>query len=77
MPVHWDRLYQLLPNRTDPRGHRVLPNPLILGGWMASDSEKRERLRVHLAWAEKEGVLVEVNDFLSTLSEEQWYHEGD
>lgn len=76
-PVYWDKLFRLLPNRQHTSAGYVPPNPLILGGWWAStDSDKRERLAVHIRWASEHGVLSEISSFIMSLSPDQWHHVG-
>jgi hypothetical protein len=51
--------------------------PLILAAWWeASDSEKKERLKVHIQWANGHGALAEVDKFLQSLPEGDWHHES-
>jgi hypothetical protein len=76
LPRHWHELWKMLPNR-EPRGAGWEPPlPLILAAWWeASDSLKRARLKVHLEWANSNGVLGEAADFLLALSDEDWHYE--
>jgi hypothetical protein len=77
-PQQWARLYEMLPNKTR-RGAGWTPAlPLILAAWWeASDLAKATRLREHLEWAQTQGVLAEVYDFLRDLPEDQWHHQGE
>ena len=46
--------------------------PLILGGSIATDSEKNERLLEQIAVAEEYGLLNEALSFLALLPEDEW-----
>lgn len=67
---YWDDLYRLitrgLPKDTHPR------LPLILGGSIASDAEKQERLREHLLWALAHARLAHAYAFLEKIPENGW-----
>ena len=70
---YWHGLYKLLP--AAPDGEEP-PRPLILGGDIAGDDEgKRNRMREHIEWAERYGVLDRVYRyilrFLETESKEK------
>ncbi len=52
-----------------------LKNPLILGGSIATDSEKNERLLEQLAVAGEYGLLKEALSFLAILPEDEWQRE--
>ncbi|MDD5090015.1 MAG: hypothetical protein PHQ23_03780 [Candidatus Wallbacteria bacterium] len=72
-PDKWNELYELLPDKHRKGNGWIPPLPLILNGWWYSnDQEKKMRLREHLEYAEKKGVLNEVIDFLSNLRPEDW-----
>lgn len=77
-PHKWSRLYELLPHtRRDGYGF-IPPAPLILGAWQESgDEQKIERLREHLAWAEKNDGLARVHSYLASLTEDEWHHVGE
>jgi hypothetical protein len=74
MPDYWNRLWEMLP-RLEPGGNRGwdAPVPLILGGWCASDSAKRERLIEHIQFAARHGVLDAVDRYLRELPDRAWY----
>lgn len=77
-PMVWKALYDRLPNRHQKPSSGWEPAlPLILGAWhYSSDLDKRLRLHEHLRWAEKHGVLDDVEGMLRGLSENDWHHEG-
>jgi hypothetical protein len=52
--------------------------PLILAAWWeASGLSKQLRLIEHLKWAESNGQLQEIADYLKALKEEEWFHFSD
>jgi hypothetical protein len=78
MPQQWTNLWEMLPNKRRRGAGWEPPLPLILGGWWeTSDSEKRERLELHIRWAAEHGILNRVGAFLRSLPENQWHHTGD
>jgi hypothetical protein len=78
MPQQWTDLWEMLPNKARRGAGWEPPLPLILGGWWeTSDSDKRERLELHVRWAAEHDVLDRVGEFLRSLPENQWHHIGD
>ena len=78
MPQQWTDLWEMLPNKARHGGGWEPPLPLILGGWWeTSDSDKRNRLELHVRWAAEHRVLDRVGEFLRSLPENQWHHIGD
>jgi len=72
-PGKWHELWQLIgaPERDG------LSPPLILGGWaFSSNREKRERFRSHVSYAAENGLLNDVEQFISRLGEEDWHSCG-
>ncbi|MCX6251418.1 MAG: hypothetical protein NTX61_11780 [Bacteroidetes bacterium] len=77
MPIYWNDLWGKLKNRKRVGNGWEPSAPLILAGWWeASDLSKRLRLIDHIKWAEKQGQLEEISNFLKSLKEEEWYHFG-
>lgn len=77
-PLNWNELHGLLPNTKRVGVGYEPPIPLILGAWHnTSDEKKKERLLVHIKWAEENGCSGEIMDFLQNLKEEEWYHKGE
>jgi hypothetical protein len=78
VPQQWNRLYEMLPDKS-PRGAGWEPSaPLILAAWWeASDAAKQERLELHLRWAAEHDALERVEAFVRSLAESEWYHRGD
>ena len=74
LPIPWEKLCQLIRAAKKMQAHPKvnvpetrLKNPLILGGWGASDLDKWERFQYHLEEAEKLGILSLVKAFLDKL----------
>lgn len=76
-PRHWNRLWELLPNKKRIGMGWDPALPIILLGWSAPDSMKADRLREHIEWADKFGALETVAKFLRGLPEEDWHHSGE
>lgn len=78
-PQTWDRLWKLLPNRTQkPSGGWNPPLPLILAAWWnATGLDKMLRLQEHIEWADTHGAIDVVDNYLRGLSEEDWFHGKD
>jgi hypothetical protein len=77
-PKYWDELWHLLKKKkVDDKF--ITPNtPLILGSWhYTSDVEKAERMNYHIKWAEEQGQLSEIFEYLRNLPESAWHHKGD
>ena len=70
--IHWERLRKLILQYSQVDDDERLPNPLILGGAIASHTHKHERLAEQLAWAERHGCLNEALSYLKLLPEEHW-----
>lgn len=76
-PPVWNRLWELLPDRVQIGAGWQPPLPLILAAWnFTSDQEKRERLLLHLRWAEQHNALDTIASFLSTLTAKDWHTES-
>lgn len=77
-PKPWNEVFRRLPGKTRQGTGWEPPLPLILAAWWeATDSQKRERLRLHLEWAENHGVLPEIFEYLKTLKPEDWHTEDN
>jgi hypothetical protein len=75
-PIHWVKLYRLLPRRRASAANREPPPPLLESGENAPALLKMLRLKEHIRWAAAHGALAEVHRFLEQLREEDWLH-GD
>jgi len=77
-PDKWTDLWEMLPNRKSDGGGWDPPLPLILAAWWeTSNDEKRNRLALHIQYAENNGSLEKIDSFLRALSPDQWVYEGD
>ena len=76
MPDQWAALWEMLTNPTTIGEGEQPPLPLILGGWHAPKGMTMERLKEHIDWADKHGVLEDVDKFLRSLPESEWAHTG-
>jgi hypothetical protein len=77
-PRKWQELYEMLPNKRR-LGNGWEPSvPLILAAWWTTPAlAKMLRLREHVEWAEKQGCLEAVFNYLAALQENEWHHLGD
>jgi hypothetical protein len=74
-PLQWNELYQMLPEKCRRVDGFEPALPLILAAWWeATDSQKKQRLKEHIQWANDHGVLSNVNNFLQSLPESDWHH---
>jgi hypothetical protein len=87
MPIHWNNLYRLIVRRIHGneavdmnvvgiREDFGIETPLILGGWIASNSDKKERFLSHIQIAAENNIINHVKQFLMNLSAEDFLH-GD
>lgn len=73
-PAAWSELYRLLEGE---RYADLQPPPVEPWIWTKlSHLQKRLRLREHIEWAERHGLLAEVARFIEDLPEEEWVHMG-
>lgn len=78
VPPRWDDLYLMLPNKKGSGRNAQPAPPMSPAVWIATPAlAKRMVFREHLEWADRQGFLGEVLDFLRGLPEEAWYHMGD
>ena len=77
-PQQWNELWNKLKDKKQ-NGSKWAPSlPLILAAWWNTPIiSKQIRLIEHLDWAHSKGQLEEITNFLTSLSEEQWYHTDD
>lgn len=77
-PQNWDKLWKMLKNKKRVGNGWIPSLPLILAAWHhSSDSLKRERLMEHLKWAEEQNQIDEINEYLTSFNETDWYHENE
>jgi TPR repeat protein len=76
VPRDWNKLYKMLVNRRQlPSGRWEPALPLILAAWHETDADqKQQRFREHLEWAHDQGQLLEVDQYLRSLDEHDWFH---
>ena len=75
MPMQWDALWKLLPNRKRVGSGWEPALPLILAAWHDTPAlTKILRLEEHIKWADKENALSVISTFLRNLPEDQWFH---
>lgn len=78
LPTHWNRLWEMLPNRKRVGAGWQPPAPLILAAWHDTPAAlKMLRLSEHIEWAAQHSALEDVASFLRNLREEDWYHVGE
>ncbi|HYD77917.1 hypothetical protein [Ramlibacter sp.] len=77
LPEPWAAFHTVLPPRL--AGGQRIPAPAPIDGpaWAASSAmQKRLRLRDQIEWAQRQGALQAVFEFLSGLGEGEWEHFG-
>jgi|TARA_E500000178_G_C16810486_1_gene656699 hypothetical protein len=74
LPIPWEALFRFIEKTKKLKMYPIekgpevrLHNPLILGGWGASDRDKWHRFKYHLREADELGVLNLAEEFLSGL----------
>jgi hypothetical protein len=77
-PEQWNALSALLPARKTLRGVQAPPAPATGAAWAVTPAlSKRLVFREQVEWAERQGVLEAVLDFLQNMREEEWLHMGE
>ena len=78
LPRVWNKLWEMLPDRSRVGAAWVPPPPLILAAWDDAPAMlKMQRLAEHIDWAAKHNSLDLVGKFLRELREEDWFHIND
>ncbi|MFZ4126037.1 MAG: hypothetical protein ACOYJ2_08240 [Rickettsiales bacterium] len=73
MGIYWDKLFTIITG-SKKRDNNILPNPLILGGWVYSDDEhKKERFMEHLRYAYDNGKWDGAMKYLESVPESAWH----
>ena len=77
MPDYWNELWKRLSDsKQKDNGGWEPPLPLILAAWYDTPaSEKRGRLKLHIVYAAKKGILDKVDTFLRNLTPDQWAYD--
>ena len=74
-PQLWNEMWNKLKDKKQIGAGWEPPLPLILAAWYVSPAgSKQFRLVQHLTWANNHGQLKEIADYLTSLTEEQWFH---
>lgn len=78
LPNPWLNIWNMLPNKKR-NGNDWNPSlPLILGAWHDTPNLlKILRIFEHIEWADANGVIDEVDDYLRSLDESSWLHFGE
>lgn len=77
-PTLWNKLWEKLKNKKQVGSGWQPSLPLILAAWWDTPALfKQIRLIEHLNWADQQGQLNEIADYLTSLTEEQWFHLND
>jgi hypothetical protein len=72
LPSLWNRLWEMLPDRTRV-GVGWQPPPLILAAWHDTSAMlKMLRLAEHIQWTARHSALESVRNFLHGMREEDW-----
>jgi hypothetical protein len=85
LPVPWKDLHELIVRRAHGIANSELnivtlgeehgiETPLILGGWIASDSDKKERFLSHIQHAAENNIINQVKQFLFNLTMDDFLH---
>lgn len=74
-PGKWHELWEMLPGKKqDQKGNWTPSLPLILGAWNNTPGiVKMDRMQEHIEYAEQNNFLSEVDAFLRSLSEDEWF----
>ena len=77
-PQKWNRLWKMLPDKQQIGARWEPALPLTLGAWYDTPALlKMARFREHIEWAHSHDVLEEIDQFLRSLTEDEWHHIGD
>jgi hypothetical protein len=78
IPLKWNQLWEMLPDRQRAGSGWEPPLPLILAAWADTPAlMKMLRVEEHIRYAAKHGVLPEIDAFLRGLQEDEWAHLGE
>jgi len=74
-PQEWTALWEMLPNKKRIGPSWEPPLPLILAAWHDTPGLlKMLRLQEHIYFAAEHGVIDEIDIYLRSLKEEQWFY---
>lgn len=73
--AHWDRLWEMLPDKKHVGREWKPPMPLPLAVWWETPLQaKTQRLAMHIRYAAEHGALDEVDSYLRGLKAEEWFY---
>jgi hypothetical protein len=73
-PNKWHEMWKLLPNNEQYKNGIRAPLPIILNGWdFVPGLHKCARMIEQIEYADQHGVLTEVDTFLRSLSDDEWF----
>jgi len=74
-PEKWHELWKMLPDKKRVGSGWQPPLPLILAAWdnTTSGIEKILRFRQHIEYAAEKGILDVVEQYLRSLSNDDWH----
>lgn len=73
LPVAWNKLWEMLPDRHRKGASWSPPPPLILAAWWETPAiSKRLRLAEHIQYAANHNAFETVDAFLRALPPDQW-----
>ena len=74
-PIKWTKLYfEILLDKRIVGKFRNPPLPLILSAWDSSDKSKQEMLSLHIKYAAEKGALKKVDEFIRSLTPDDWFY---
>ena len=74
MPIYWNKLWKMLPDRKRVDGQWEPQLPLILSAWNYSEDEaKLDVFKKHIKWAYEHNAFERIQSFLKSLNEDQWH----
>lgn len=78
MPTPWNQLFKMLKDTKQNSDGGWTPSlPLILNAWHETSSmEKQLRFKEHIQWASDNNQLEEIENFLRSLTEDDWLHDN-
>ena len=74
MPLEWNELWEMLPDKKRIGAGWEPAIPLILAAWDSPEMLKALRLEDHIRYAAAHGILNQVDQFLRSLHPEQWFY---
>jgi len=70
----WHELWEMLPEKQRVSNGWEPPLPLILADWdNTTGRQKMLRLKLHIQYAAKKGILDRIEKFIKGLSHDEWH----